>query len=97
MGPLDEKLTSVRFLRAESSALGSGPVSNHFRTIPVLDGNGDQLTLYELNGRSWLFGLIVRKRYVLCTGEPVERRGSHFIVAHTGEKLIPVRSPGDSV
>lgn len=59
----------------------------------MLDGNSDQLTLYELNDRRWLFGLIVRKRYVLCTGEPVERRGRHFIVADTGEKLTPVKPP----
>lgn len=57
----------------------------------MLDGNGDQLTLYELDHRRWLFGLIVKKRYVLCTGEPVERRGKHFIVADTGEKLIRVK------
>jgi hypothetical protein len=65
-------------------------VSSPLKTIAVLDGNGDQLTLYEINDRRWLFGLFVQKRYVLCTGERVERRGKHFVVADTGESLTRI-------
>lgn len=65
-------------------------MSNKFKTVTVLDGNGDELTLYEMNDGRWLFGLLVRKRYALSAGERVERRGKHFIVVETGEVLTRV-------
>ena len=64
--------------------------SNAFKSIPVLDGNGDQLILYEFRERA-LLGLLVRKRYELCTGEPLQKVGNGFVVSTTGEKLTPIR------
>jgi hypothetical protein len=63
-----------------------------FRSIPVLDGNGDQLILYEFRERAF-FGLWVRKRYELCTGEPLQKVGNGFVVSTTGEKLTRIREP----
>jgi hypothetical protein len=63
-------------------------VGSHFRTIPVIDGNGDQLFVYEIRKRLGLFGLRARNRMELCTGEAVvlaEDEG--FVVVRTGEKL----------
>jgi hypothetical protein len=68
-------------------------VTNHFRTIPVLDANGDQLTLYEIRERGSPFGLIPKKRLQLCTGETVKRKGASYVIEATGEKLTRVR-PG---
>jgi hypothetical protein len=66
-------------------------VTSHFKTIAVLDGNGDQLTLYELRDGARLFGLVARKRLQLCIGEAVERKGNRYVVLATGEKLTRVR------
>jgi hypothetical protein len=66
-------------------------VTSHFKTIAVLDANGDQLTLYELRDRTRLFGLVARRRLQLCTGEAVEKKGGGFVVLATGEKLTRVR------
>jgi hypothetical protein len=52
-----------------------------------LDGNGDQLSLYEFLEPGAVFGLVRRRRYRLCTGELVVRKGSDFVVVSTGEKL----------
>jgi hypothetical protein len=68
--------------------VGSGPVSNHFKTIPVRDERGDQLTLYEIRDRMGPFRLLVRKRLTLCTGEAVRSLGGgRFIIEGTGEQL----------
>ena len=67
-------------------------MTSHFKTIPVLDGNGDQLTLYEMRDRARLFGLVSRRRLQLCTGEAVVRKGNRFVVLATGEKLTRVRA-----
>lgn len=88
---LDEELTSVKSDTAESSAGERGPVTSHFKTIAVLDGNGDQLTLYEIRDRASLFGFVTRKRLELCTGEPVKAAAGGFVVVATGEKLTRVR------
>ena len=66
-------------------------MGSHFRTIPVIDGNGDQLFVYEIRKRLGLFGLRSRDRMELCTGEAVvlaEVEG--FVVVGTGEKLTRV-------
>jgi len=69
-------------------------VNSHFRTIPVLDGNGDQLSLYEFLEPGSLFGLVRRRRYHLCTGELVIKEGDGFIVVSTGETLRQIRKRG---
>jgi len=58
-----------------------------------VDGNGDQLTLYEISERGAFFGFFRRKRLVLGTGEAVARSPDGYIVLATGERLAPV---GDS-
>lgn len=65
-------------------------MSKEFKSIAVLDGNGDQLILYEFREKAF-FGLLVRRRYQLCTGEPLEKAGNGFIVTATGEKLTRIR------
>lgn len=66
-------------------------MSSHFRTIPVIDGNGDQLFVYEIRKRLGLFGLRARNRLELCTGEAVAPAdGGGFVVLRTGEKLTCV-------
>jgi hypothetical protein len=67
-------------------------VRSNFRTIPVVDSNGDQLTLYEFRDRSSSFRLVPRKRFELCTGEAVRKEGNCFVVEATGEKLARVKS-----
>jgi hypothetical protein len=66
-------------------------VRAHFRTIPVLDQNGDQISLYEFRAPVFL-GLFVRKRFKLCTGEAVRKNGKHYIVVPTGERLTRTRT-----
>jgi hypothetical protein len=66
-------------------------VNSEFKAIPVLDGNGDQLILYEFRDRSFL-GLVIRRRYELGTGEPLKKVGKEFVVTTTGEKLTRIRS-----
>jgi hypothetical protein len=71
--------------------MGSGLVSNHFKTIPVRDERGDQLTLYEIRDRAGPFRMFVRKRLTLCTGEAVRSLGrGRFIIEGTGEQLTCV-------
>ena len=71
--------------------MGSGLVSNHFKTIPVLDERGDQLTLYEMSEWTGPFRMFVRKRLTLCTGEAVRSLGrGRFIIEDTGEQLTCV-------
>jgi hypothetical protein len=70
-------------------------LNSHFRTIPVLDGNGDQLSLYEFLEPGSLFGLVRRKRYHLCTGELVIKEGDGFVVVSTGEHLSCVRNEAE--
>jgi hypothetical protein len=56
--------------------------------IPVLDGNGDQMTVYEIWDQERLFGFISERRFQLSGGEEVEPLNENtFIVAATGEKL----------
>ena len=62
----------------------------YYRTIFVVDGNGDQVMLYEFHDRNSSFRLMPKKRFELCTGEPVRKEGDGFIVETTGEKLTPV-------
>lgn len=65
-------------------------MSNKVRTISVVDGNGDQVILYEIRERGSLFGLLPRKRLQLGTGEVVVRRGGGYVIPSTGEKLTRV-------
>ena len=66
-------------------------MSSHFHTIPVIDGNGDQLIVYEIVERRSLFGLIARKRFSLCAGERVQQLDrQNFLVVATGERLTRV-------
>ena len=66
-------------------------MGSHFRTIPVMDGNGDQLFVYEIRKRLGLFGLRARNRMELCTGEAVVlSEDEEFVVVRTGEKLTRV-------
>jgi len=67
-------------------------VTSQFREIAVVDGNGDELTLYEIRDGTRLFGLFARKRFQLGTGEAVEKAGRGFLVPSTGEKLTLVRN-----
>ena len=62
----------------------------HFRTIAVLDQNGDQILLYEFREPAF-FGLFVRKRLRLSTGEAVKKAGKGFAVIATGERLTRAR------
>jgi hypothetical protein len=66
-------------------------VGTHFKAIPVIDGNGDQLIVYEIRKRLGLFGLRVRNRMELCTGEAVVlSEDEEFVVVRTGERLTRV-------
>ena len=67
-------------------------MNSHFRTIPVLDGNGDELSLFEFLEPAAVFGLVRRRRYHLCTGELVTKEGDGFVVVSTGEHLSRVRN-----
>jgi hypothetical protein len=89
---LHGNITSINSGVAESSAKGGGPVTSHFRKIPVVDGNGDQLTLYEFRERALLFGLFAITRLELCTGELVQRAGRGYVISSTGEKLKRVKA-----
>ena len=63
-------------------------MSSHFKTIPVRDERGDQLTLYEIREPAGPFRLFVRKRLTLCTGEAVRSLGrGRFTIEGTGERL----------
>lgn len=61
----------------------------------MLDGNGDQLSLFEFREPPSFFGLVRRRRYSLCTGELVKKAGDGFIVVSTGEKLTRVATDSD--
>lgn len=65
---------------------------NRFKEIPVVDGHGDQLTLYEIRERGPLLGLIPKMRFELGTGEAVEAQGDGFVIVGTGEKLTRVET-----
>jgi hypothetical protein len=54
------------------------------RTIPVIDRNGDQFTLYEFH--DWRFLRKVRTMK-LETGELVQEVGGSLVVVGTGETL----------
>jgi len=63
-------------------------VRKRFNAITVIDGKGDQMTVYEIWDRPRLFGFIAERRLELCTGEAVEElpNGS-FVVASSREPL----------
>lgn len=58
---------------------------SRIKSIPVIDGKGDQLIVYEFyDGR---FLQKIRRRR-LCTGEAVERVSTEaFVIIATGEEL----------
>lgn len=66
------------------------------KSIRVIDGNGDEVTVYEFHDRRFLRKI---RRMTLDTGEPVERVCERtYIVSATGERLTRVssgRSPGE--
>ena len=70
--------------------MGSGPLKSRVKRIPVVDGNGDELTLYEVSERGSLFGLLPRSRLVLGSGEVVAKTSDGFVVVATGEELMRV-------
>ena len=56
------------------------------RIIPVMDTNGDELTVYEFHHRRFLRKV---RRLKLCTGELVEALDDNtFHLPATGEKLV---------
>jgi len=57
----------------------------YYRSIPVVDANGDRLVVHEFR-KGGLFHKV--RRYELCTGEAVERTGDLFVVIATGEELL---------
>ena len=59
------------------------------KAIPVRDGNGDELTLYEF--QDWRY-FSEEHRLKLCTGELVESvdDGATFQVVGSGERLTRV-------
>ncbi len=60
------------------------------RVIPVVDSNGDELTVYELHERRFLKTV---RRMKLCTGELVEALDENtFHLPTTGERLVRVSS-----
>ena len=62
--------------------------------IPVIDGNGDQMTVYEIWDRTRLFGFIAERRFQLCSGEAVEPLDpGTYIVASSREILKRIESP----
>ena len=65
-------------------------MKSRVKAIPVVDGNGDELTLYEVQERGALFGLLPRSRLVLGSGEVVAKTRDGFVVAATGELLTRV-------
>ena len=71
--------------------MGSGPLKSRVKTIPVIDGNGDELTLYEVQERGALFGLLRRTRLVLPSGEAVIKARDGFVVVATGEALERIK------
>lgn len=60
-----------------------------------MDGNGDELSLYEFLEPGRVFGMVRRKRYHLCTGELVTKEGDGFLVISTGEHLSRARNDAE--
>ena len=65
-------------------------MKSRVKAIPVVDGNGDELTLYEVRERGAFFGLVPRRRLVLGSGEAVVKSARGFVVVATGEELAPI-------
>ena len=73
-------------------------MDNVIRTIPVRDGHGDELTLYEY--QQFVPYLVMMginraagaRRWVLDSGEDVMRiDDDNFMIAATGERLTRIR------
>lgn len=73
-------------------------MDNVIRAIPVRDGHGDELTLYEY--QQFVSYLVMRglgraggaRRWVLDSGEEVKRiDDDHFVIVATGERLTRIR------
>lgn len=59
---------------------------SYVRKIPVVDGNGDRLDVYEFREGPFFSRL---RRYELCSGEAVEPCGKDlFVVVVSGEELL---------
>ena len=73
-------------------------MDNVIRAIPVRDGHGDELTLYEY--QQFVPYLVMMglnraggtKRWVLDSGEDVKRLDDdHFVIVATGERLTRIK------
>jgi hypothetical protein len=73
---------------AESSATGSGHVALHFRTFPVRDAGGHEITLYEMRDTAALFGLAGRLRIELPSGEQVEQLDEDTFLSADHHKIL---------
>jgi hypothetical protein len=59
---------------------------SYVQSIPVVDGNGAGLTVYEFRDRRFLTKV---RRYKLCSGEAVEpAEADTFRVIGSGEELL---------
>ena len=75
-------------------------MDNVIRTIPVRDGHGDELLVFEYQQSVRTRGLIGRnragaaRRWVLDSGEELQRiDDDHFVVIATGERLTRITAP----
>ncbi len=78
--------------------LGGEPLETVIRAIPVRDGHGDQLTLYEYQQFVPYLTMMSltraggSRRLALDTGEEVKRiDDDNFVIVATGERLTRIR------
>lgn len=55
--------------------------------IPVIDGNGDRVTVYQFDDRRFLRNV---KKFKLDTGQTVERLDEDTFTLATGERLTRI-------
>ena len=60
---------------------------SYVKSIPVTDGRGAEVIVYEFHDRRFLRKV---RRLKLDTGELVETHDDGFVVVATGERLVPV-------
>jgi hypothetical protein len=73
------------------SASGDCGMCKRARKFPVVDGNGDQFTVYEVRERTGPFGLLTKRRWKLCTGEELRPQGRHaFSAIGSGHRLTRI-------
>lgn len=76
-------------------------MDNVIRAIPVTDGNGDELLVFEYQQSSPYRVLMslnragAARRWVLDSGEEVRWVADDlFVIVATGERLTPIAPPG---